>query len=143
MWKPVLHFTAQAPVTQAAVPLGSVGQLAQLAPQPVASSSAAHRVLAPVPQTWVPAPQVKLHVEPLQLVVLAPVGFGQGVQEVPQVSTLVFMAQRPLQLWVPVGHTSEQGAVLAMHAPAQSLVPAGQVTMHCVPSQLAEPPVGF
>jgi hypothetical protein len=141
-WKPVLHLTAQAPLTQAAAPLGSVGQLAQLVPQPVGSSSAAHRVPAPVPQTWVPAPQVKLHVEPLQLA-LAPVGLGQVVHDIPQVSTLVFMAQRPLQLWVPVGHTSEQGAVLAMQAPAQIRVPAGHVTMHCVPSQLTPPPVGF
>ena len=47
-------------------------------------------MLAPVPQTWVPAPQVKPQVEPLQLVELAPVGIGQDVHDVPQVSTLVF-----------------------------------------------------
>lgn len=50
-WKPVLHCTAQTPLTQAARPLGSVAQLTQLVPHPVGSLSAAHRVLVPVPQT--------------------------------------------------------------------------------------------
>jgi hypothetical protein len=133
----------QAALAQVAVPLGSVGQVTQLAPQPVGSSSAAHRVLAPVPQTWVPAAQVKLQVEPLQPVALAPVGFGQEVHEAPQLSTLVFIAQRPPQSWVPVAHTPEQEALVAMHAPAQSLVPVGQLGTHDVPSQVTAPPVGF
>ena len=42
-WKPILHCTAQAPLTQVAVPLVSVGQVTQAVPQPVGSLSAAQR----------------------------------------------------------------------------------------------------
>lgn len=142
-WKPVLHFTAQLPLTQVAVPLASGGQVMQLAPQPVGSSSAAQRVLAPVPQTWVPAPQVKPQVVPLQVVALAPVGFGQGRQESPQVSTLVFMAQIPLQSWVPAPHPIPHELLPSTQTPAHSLRPSGQVGLQAVPSQVTEPPVGF
>ena len=91
--------------SRSAVPLESVGQTRQAVPQPVASSSGAQRALAPVPHRWVPTPQVKLQVVPLQLVELAPVGFGQDVHNVPQLSTLVFEAQRPVQSWVaPEAH---------------------------------------
>jgi hypothetical protein len=47
-WKPDLHARPHAPATQAAVPLGSVGQFAHMAPQPVGSVSGAQRV----PQRW-------------------------------------------------------------------------------------------
>lgn len=50
-WKPELHCSAHAPLTQAAAPLVSVGQLTQLVPHPVGSLSAAQRVLVPAPQT--------------------------------------------------------------------------------------------
>jgi hypothetical protein len=141
-WKPLVHFTAQAPLAHVAAPLASVGQLRQLVPQPVGSSSAAHRALAPVPQTWVPAPQVKLQVVPLQLSA-APAGLGQEVHEIPQVSTLMLIAQTPPQSWVPVGHTPVHEAVPSMHAPAQSFAPGWQLGTHAAPSQVTEPPVGF
>ena len=90
---------AHSPPTHAAVPFVSVGQVRQAAPQPVGSLSAAHRAPVPVPHRWVPAPQVKSHVVPSHVVELAPVGFGQEVHDVaPQLSTLVFEAQIPLQL---------------------------------------------
>jgi hypothetical protein len=97
MWKPVLHFTAQTPLEQTAVPLESVGQATQAVPHPVASSSGAQRALGPVPHRCVPTPQVKLQVIPLQPVELAPVGFGQDVHNVPQLSMLVLEAQSPVQ----------------------------------------------
>ena len=119
------------------------GQLTQLVPHPVGSLSAAHRVLAPVPHTCVPAPQVKPHVVPLQVVELAPVGNGQAVHDVvPQLSTLVLLAQMPEQLWVPLGQTPLHAALLAMQAPAHSFMLDGQAGTHCVPSQVTEPPVG-
>ena len=78
----------------------------------------------------------------MQVVELAPVGNGQDVQEVPQLSTLVLLAQMPEQLWVPLAQTPLHAALLAMHAPAHSFVPDGQAGTHCVPSQVTEPPVG-
>jgi hypothetical protein len=142
-WKPLLHCAPQTPLTQVAVPLASPGQLTQLAPQPVGSLSAAQRVAAPVPQTWVPAAQVKPHVVPLQLVALAPVGFGQDTHEDPQLSTLESIAQMPLQSCVPVPHTPWHDVLLPMQAPAQILVPDGQAGTHDVPSQVTDPPVGL
>lgn len=50
-WNPVLHCTAQTPLTQVAVPLVSPAQVTQAVPQPVASLSAAQRALLPVPHT--------------------------------------------------------------------------------------------
>ena len=82
------------PPTQAAAPLGSPGQATQVAPQAVASSSAAHRS----PQRWKPGPQVKEHCVPSQLVTLAPEGFGHVVQEPPHESTLLLDRHKPLQL---------------------------------------------
>jgi hypothetical protein len=143
MWKPVLHFTAHTPLAQVAVPLASVGQVTQVAPQPVGSLSVAHRALAPVPQRWVPEPQVKVQVVPSQLVVLAPVGLGHEVQADPQLSTLTFDAHRPLQSWVVPMHTPAHEAAPSMQVPAHSFMPGLQVGMHTVPSQVAEPPVGF
>ena len=143
MWKPLLHFTAQTPLEQTAVPLESVGQTVQAVPHPVASSSAAQRALAPVPHRCVPTPQVKLQVVPLQLVALAPVGLGHDIHNVPQLSTLVFEAQIPAQSCVPVPHTPEHAADPSMHVPAHSFIPGGQVGTHAVPSQVASPPVGF
>jgi hypothetical protein len=97
MWKPLLHFTAQTPLEQTAVPLESVGQATQAVPHPVASSSPAQRALAPVPHKCVPTPQVKVQFIPLQLVELAPVGLGHDMHSVPQLSMLVFVAQSPVQ----------------------------------------------
>lgn len=135
--------SAHSPPTHAAVPFVSVGQVRQAAPQPVGSLSAAHRAPVPVPHRWVPAAQVKSHVVPSHVVALAPVGFGHELHDVaPQLSTLVFDAQIPLQLCVPAGHVP-QAAVMATHAPAHSCMLAGQAGMHAVPSQVTEPPVGF
>jgi hypothetical protein len=123
--------------------LESVGQLMQLAPHPVASLSAAHRVLAPVPQTCVPAPQVKPQVDPLQFVEVAPVGKGHPVHDVvPQLPTSVLLAQMPEQSCVPLGQTPLHAELLGMQVPAQSFMLAGQAGTHCVPSQVTEPPVG-
>jgi hypothetical protein len=123
--------------------LESVAQLMQLAPHPVASLSAAHRVLEPVPQTCVPAPQVKPQVDPLQLVEVAPVGKVHAVHDVvPQLPTSVLLAQMPEQSCVPLGQTPLHAELLGMQVPAQSFMLAGQAGTHCVPSQVTEPPVG-
>jgi hypothetical protein len=95
-----------------------------------------------VPQRCVPALQVKSHVFPVQVVVLAPVGLGQAVHEVPHVSMLVFMAQMPPQSCVPVGQSPHKLSV-GTHAPAHSLGPGGHAGTHVVPSQVTEPPVGI
>jgi hypothetical protein len=141
-WKPLLHCTAQTPLTQVAVPLESPGQLTQAAPQPVGSLSPAQRALLPVPHTWVPAPHVNEQAVPLQLEV-APVGAAHAAHDVPQELVLVFDAQMPLQSCVPVPHTPAHDALPSMHVPAHSLVPAGQAGMHAVPSQVTLPPVGL
>lgn len=141
-WKPVLHISAHSPPTQAAVPFASVGQVMQVAPHPVASLSAAHRAPVPVPHRCVPAAQVKSQVVPLQVAALAPAGFGQAWQLVPHESTLRFMAQMPLQSCVPVGQVPHT-ALVAMQAPAHSLVSMGQVGTHAVPSQPTVPPAGI
>jgi hypothetical protein len=141
-WNPVLHISAHIPLMQAAVPLVSVGHVTHVAPHPVASLSEAHRAPVPAPQRCVPAAHVKSHVVPSHVVALAPVGLGQPVQVVPHVSTLLFVAQMPLQSCVPVGQVP-QAAVVAMQAPAHSLVSVGQAGTHAVPSQATEPPVGI
>src|SRR5581483_8725373 len=97
MWKPLLHCTAQTPLVQTAVPLGSVGQTMQVVPHPVASLSGAQRPLAPTPHRCVPTPQVKLQLVPSQAVALAPVGLRHDMHNIPQLSTLVFERQSPLQ----------------------------------------------
>jgi hypothetical protein len=86
---------------------------------------------------------VKSHAVPSHVVALAPVGFGHAAQDVaPQVSTLVFVAQIPEQLWVPAGHTPEQAAAAAMHVPAHSFIPVGHAGTHAVPSHVTVPPAG-
>jgi hypothetical protein len=85
---------------------------------------------------------VKAQVVPLQLVDVAPVGKGHDVHAVPQLSTLVLLAQIPEQLWVPVAQTPLQAASLAMQVPAHNFVLDGQAGRHCVPSHVTEPPVG-
>lgn len=138
-WNPALHISPHTPAMQAGEPFGSVGQLMQVDPHPVASLSGAQRV----PQRWYPEPQVKSQVVPLQDVASAPVGFGQAVQDVgPQVSTLVLLAQIWLQLCIPAAQTPEQAAPLSMHRPAQGFWPVGQAGMHAVPLQDTVPPVG-
>jgi hypothetical protein len=134
---------AQAPPTQAATPLESVGQLTQPVPQPVGSLSAAHRVPVPVPHTCVPAPHVKPQVLPLQLVEVAPLGKGHAVHDVvPQLPTSVLLLQMPEQSWLPLGQTPLHDVLLAMQVPAHSFMLDGHVATHCVPSQVTEPPVG-
>lgn len=87
---------------------------------------------------------MKSHVVPLQVVVSAPVGLGQAVHDVaPQLSTLVFEAQIPEQLWVPGMQTPEHAAAMSMQAPAHGFMPDGQAGTHAVPSQVTVPPVGF
>jgi hypothetical protein len=133
----------QSPPIHAAAPLGSVGQFTQLVPQPVGSLSAAQRAPVPVPQTCVPTPQVKPHVVPSQLVDVAPAGTEQDVHDVaPQLPTLVLLAQMPEQSWVPLGQTPLHEALDAMQVPAHSFMLVGQAGLHCVPSQVTEPPVG-
>jgi hypothetical protein len=142
MWNPLLHITAHVPLTHAAVPFASVGQLTQLFPQPVGSLSAAQRTATPVPHWWVPAAHVKPQVVPLHVVALAPVGFGHAMHDVPQVSTAVFGAQMPLQSCVPVAQAPEHADAASMHIPAHSFVPVGHAGMQLAPSQVTVPPAG-
>ena len=135
--------SAHVPLAQAAVPFGSVGQATQAAPQPVASLSAAHRALAPVPHRCVPEPQVNPQAVPSQVVALAPAGFGHPVHSAPQVSTLVFEAHTLLQLCVPAAHVPSHDAVLAMQLPRHTFIPVGHAGTHAVPSHVTEPPVGI
>ena len=142
-WKPLLHLRPQLPLAQAAAPFGSVGQLVQLAPHPVGSLSAAHRL--ELAQRWNPDAQTKSQLVPSHVVALAPSGFGHAVHAAapaPQVSTLVFEAQIPLQLWVPAGHTPEQAVAVAMQVPAHSFIPVGQVGWQAMPSHTTVPPAG-
>lgn len=118
----MLHISPHTPLTQAAVPFGSAGQVMQAVPHAPASLSAAQRALVPVPQRWLPAPQLKSQVPPVQLL-LAPVGLGQAVHDVPHDSTLVSDEQMPLQSWVPVGQVTAHGIALSMHVPAHSFIP--------------------
>jgi hypothetical protein len=86
---------------------------------------------------------VKSHAVPSQVLALAPVGLGHAVHDVvPQVSTLVLVAQIPAQLWVPVAHTPEHAAAASMQVPAHSFMPVGQAGRHAVPSQVTVPPAG-
>ena len=74
---------------------------------------------------------------------LAFIGTGHGVQAlVPQPFTLVLATHTPEQLCVPSGHLPVQAASAAMQVPAQACWPAGQLGLHCVPSQVAPPPLG-
>jgi len=119
-----------------------VGHATHDVPHPVASSSAAHLAVAPVPQRCVPAAHAKSQVVPSQIVALAPGGFAQDVQLAPHESTLVFDAQMPLQSCVPVGQTPEQEDAVSMHVPTHSFFPVGHAGWHAVPSQLVVPPAG-
>lgn len=84
---------------------------------------------------------MKSHAVPEQVVSLAPVGLGHARQdEGPQVSTLVFEAQIPLQLCDPPGHCPEQAAAMSMQPPRHSFIPMGHVGTHAAPSQLTMPP---
>jgi len=87
--------------------------------------SDAHRAAVPVPHRCVPVPQVKSQAVPLQVVALAPVGWGHDAQLLPHEFTLVLEAQMPLQLCVPDGQTPEQAAAVAMHVPEQIFMPEG------------------
>ena len=135
----MLHFRPHTPTTQAGTPFGSVGQLTQVVPHPVASSSGAQRV----PQRWYPEPHVKSQVVPSHVVVFAPAGLGQEPHDVvPHESTLLFITQTPPQSWVPDGQTPEQAAAMSMHVPAHTFCPVGQFGTHMVPSHVTPPPVG-
>ena len=134
--------SAQVPLTHAAVPFGSVGQVTHAVPHPVASLSAAQRAAEPVPHRCVPGPQVKPQLVPSQLVALAPVGLEQPVHRVPHVSTLVLGAHTPPQSWVPAAHEPSHEAPLAIHLPRQSFIPVGHAGTHAVPSHVTEPPSG-
>ena len=86
---------------------------------------------------------MKSQAVPSHVVALAPVGFGHAAHDVaPQVSTLVFGAQIPAQLCVPVGHTPEHAVAASMHVPAHAFIPVGHVGTHAVPSHVTEPPAG-
>jgi hypothetical protein len=86
--------------------------------------------------------QVNPHAVPSQ-VALPFIGVEHGVQDAaPHAFGLVFGWQVPEQSWLPLGHTPEHAAVEAMHAPAHSFIPGGQVPPQLVPSQVALPPVG-
>ena len=76
------------------MPLGSVGQFRHMLSHAVASVSGAQRL----PQRWYPAPHVKSHLVPSQLLAAAPVGFGQATHDVgPHESTEPLAAQKPEQ----------------------------------------------
>jgi len=137
-WKRLLHWGTQTPPTQAGTPLGSVGQFTHAVPHPVGSSSAAQRL----PQRWVPDPHMKSQFVPSQVVAEAPVGFGQAVHNVPQLSTLVLETQTFEQLCVPLGQTPAHAAELAMQVPAHSFMLLGHMGTQAVPSQDTVPPVG-
>jgi hypothetical protein len=85
---------------------------------------------------------VKSQIVPSQVVALAPVGLGHDVHKVPHESMLALDLQSPWQLWVPAGQVPSHAAVLAMHAPAQSFIPAGHAGTQAVPSQVTVPPIG-
>jgi hypothetical protein len=85
---------------------------------------------------------VKSQLVPSQVVVLAPVGFGHDVHEVPHESTTLFDLHRPWQSCVPDAQTPEQAVALPMQAPAQSFIPVGHAGTHEVPSHVTVPPVG-
>jgi len=85
--------------------------------------------------------QVNPHCVPSQ--VAAPlVGVGHGAHDVPQELGLVFGWQVPLQSWLPLAQTPEHDAMEAMHMPAHSFIPDGQLPPHIEPSHVALPPVG-
>jgi hypothetical protein len=88
-------------------------------------------------------PQVKPHFVPSQLACEAPVGTGQLAHAVrPQEFTLVFESHTPPQSWLPVSHTPEHEAVVAMQEPAHSFWLAGQAPPQVPPVQVAVPPMG-
>ncbi len=68
-------------------------------------------------------------------------GIGQGMHEVPHELVLVFGWQVPEQSWLPLGQTPEHDAFAAIHVPAHSFIPDGQVPPQLVPSQVAVPPL--
>jgi len=84
---------------------------------------------------------VNPHAVPSQVAVPC-AGVGQAVHDVPQVFGLALAWQMPEQSCVPDAQTPAHDALLAIHAPAHSFIPVGQVPLHIVPSQVAEPPVG-
>jgi hypothetical protein len=73
---------------------------------------------------------------------LAPVGTGQGAQDVPQALTDMAGWQRPVQLCCPVGQTPEQAVLWSIQMPAQSFLPVAQAPPHDLPSHVAVPSVG-
>ena len=87
-----------------------------------------------------PVLQAIAHFPPLQLAVPFADGTGQEMHVVPQAVALASGWQKPLQLWVPVGHTPEQAFPLGMHAPLQTVVPLGQAGTHARPLQVTVPP---
>jgi hypothetical protein len=119
-----------------AVPLGSVGQAVQLAPQAVASSLAAQRS----PQRWYAPPHAKSQV-PLAVhdVPVAPVGLGQALQFIPHELVLVLSTQTPLQLCVPLGHWPAQACVAGMQVPLHRIWLAAHWPPHLVPSHVDWP----
>jgi hypothetical protein len=69
-------------------------------------------------------------------------GTGHGVHDVPHELTLSSAKQLPLQSCVFAGHMPLHAIDDGMHVPAHSFWLAGQAPPHCVPSQVAVPPVG-
>lgn len=68
---------------------------------------------------------------------------GQTVHEGPQAVLSDAGTQVLLQRFFPGGHVSPQGSSGPMHSPkaGQAFLPAGQLTPHLVPSQVASPPL--
>jgi hypothetical protein len=133
----------QAPLSQLAVEFAGCGQLTQFAPQLVLLSASQ---LAPLSQARVFAGHCtpQLPVVPLAVhVAVPPLGFGHAVQLVPQVSAEPFETQMPLQACRPASQVPLQAMALAMHLPAHSLVPLGQLWTQLKPSQATLPPSGF
>jgi hypothetical protein len=86
--------------------------------------------------------QVSSHLSPSQ--VETPLGDeGQGLHAVPQALRLLGSTQIPPHGFFPMGQVSSQAAASATQASLQGRFPAGQVTPHIFPSQVAVPSVIF
>jgi hypothetical protein len=93
------------------------------------------------PQRWNPGLHLRSHLSPSQVVSpLAEV--GQGVHEVPHALRLLVSTQMPLHAFWPAGQVPSQAAFWSTHLSRQGFDPAGQRTLHLMPSQAAEPPWG-
>jgi hypothetical protein len=68
---------------------------------------------------------------------------GHATHEPPQAVFSVASTHRPLHAFLPAGQDPSQGSSGPMHelVAGQIFVPAGQLTPHLMPSQVAVPPL--